>query len=70
MKEIKHILDAVQLHATAFWGIPTTEDRLFELTKIDVAIDLKGSFINQIGNNTYQSIKRILSDQLLAIFGS
>ena len=47
MSELKAVVQAIQWHANTFWGIDGEADQQFELSKIDIAVDLGGSFITQ-----------------------
>ena len=64
MTELKSIVSAMQLHAYTFWCLERENGRVFELSKIDIAIDLEGSFITHQDLKSYNSVKKILTDQI------
>ena len=45
ISEIKRVLEEIQWHARTFWNIDRDGNGDIELVKLDVANDLKGSFL-------------------------
>ena len=45
MLELTKVVNAMKMHAGVYWGLDKEESDLFEITKIDVAVDMKGSFM-------------------------
>lgn len=45
MNELNKVLQEIRLHARTFWRCGEVKSSWFELTKIDVACDLKGAFL-------------------------
>lgn len=70
MIELTKVLNAMKLHATSYWGLENEECDLFEITKIDVAVDLKGSFMPSKGKDPYNNLKELLSHSIPEIFSS
>ena len=61
MIELTKVLGAMRLHASAFWCLDKEESDLFEITKIDVAVDMKRAFMPRKGSDPYNDIKALLA---------
>ena len=46
LSEMMHLLAAVRAHADVFWQYDEDELYAIDFTKIDVAVDMKGSFMD------------------------
>ena len=64
MKELTKIVYAIRLHATALWGVDKDDSIRFEISKIDVAIDMKGSFMKDDNSEAYDNIKSKLQNSV------
>ena len=70
MIELTKVVNAMKLHAGAYWCLDKEESDRFEISKVDVAVDMKGSFIPSKGNDPYNNIKELLTVSVPQIFSS
>ena len=68
MGQILQVESALCEHAKAFWGWSEELVGQIELTKIDSAIDLKGSFIPNNRKPVYKEIKMRLEQAMTKVF--
>ena len=61
MSKIKTTLRQIQLHALKFWGITLEKSQCFQLSKIIVATDLMGGFVQKDTSDSYNIVKRVPS---------
>ena len=59
---------ALQEHAQTFWGCSEQVASQIELSKIDVATDMKGSFLPDLGKSYRNEISQLLSQVIEPIF--
>ena len=45
MTQLMQVLETTREHAEVFWGFSKDELAMIELTKLDVTVDMLGSFI-------------------------
>ena len=70
MLELTKAVNAMRLHAASYWNFEKEECDVFEITKIDVAVDLKGAFMPSKGQDPYNDLKELLTRSVPEIFGS
>ena len=61
MLELTKVVNAMKSHAGVYWGLDKEESDLFEITKVDVAVDTKGSFMPKKGGDPYNDLKELLT---------
>ena len=59
---------ALQEHALTFWGCSQEVASQIELSKIDVATDMKGSFLPDLGKSYRNEISQLLSRVIEQVF--
>lgn len=65
---MKKVVEVVKEHAEIFWSYDAAKKDEIELTKIDVACDMKGAFMPGLDRDIYEAIKRSLSNTVDDIF--
>ena len=70
INEFTKVVNAMKLHAGSLWGLDKEESSHFEITKIDIAVDMKGAFMTSKGNDPYNDIKHLLSQTVRQILSS
>ena len=61
---------ALQEHALSFWGCSEQVASQIELSKIDVATDMKGSFLPDLGKSCHNEISQLLSRVIEQVFST
>ena len=64
MTQLRHALEVVRVHAKAFWQYTAEHTPCISITKIDIAIDLHGSFLPSQSAAAREHMKRILGSAL------